>query len=216
LKKTDRKMLWAAVGLLLAFVLWTLTVCFADVKEIGPSGSAVGLAGLNGFVHGLTGVHMDLYLITDWMGLIPVGFAAGFGLLGLIQWIRRKRLRRVDPDLLILGGFYLVVMAAYLFFETAAVNYRPVLIQGVLEASYPSSTTLLVLCVMPAAMEQLQRRIGGPLIRGAVLCILGAFTVFMVLARLISGVHWFTDIIGGGLLGGGLVCLYVFFSRSIK
>lgn len=216
MKKTDRKMLWAAVGLLLAFVLWTLTVCFADVKEIGPSGSAVGLAGLNGFVHGLTGVHMDLYLITDWMGLIPVGFAAGFGLLGLIQWIRRKRLRRVDPDLLILGGFYLVVMAAYLFFETVAVNYRPVLIQGVLEASYPSSTTLLVLCVMPAAMEQLQRRIGDPLIRGSVLCILGVFTVFMVLARLISGVHWFTDIIGGGLLGGGLVCLYVFFSRSIK
>ena len=209
-------MLWAAVGLLLAFVLWTLTVCFADVKEIGPSGSAVGLAGLNGFVHGLTGVHMDLYLITDWMGLIPVGFSAGFGLLGLIQWIRRKRLRRVDPDLLILGGFYLVVMAAYLFFETVAVNYRPVLIQGVLEASYPSSTTLLVLCVMPAAMEQLQRRIGDPLIGGAVLCILGAFTVFMVLARLISGVHWFTDIIGGGLLGGGLVCLYVFFRRSIK
>lgn len=40
------------------------------------------------------------------------------------------------------------------------VNYRPVLIEGRLEASYPSSTTLLVVSVMPTLMFQAYRRVG--------------------------------------------------------
>ena len=209
MQKKNKRMQYSGICLLTMFVLWTLAVCCVDVGQIGPNGSSVGFSKLNGFVHERTGVHMGLYILTDWMGLIPVGIALGFELLGLTQWIKRKKLLKVDSDLLILGGFYLAVMGMYLLFEEIVVNYRPVLIDGNLEVSYPSSTTLLVLCVIPAAMEQLQRRIGNPLGKRTVLCILGVFTAFMVLARLISGVHWFTDIIGGGLLSGGLVCLYV-------
>ena len=203
-----KRYFWIALCLLAAFALWTVAVVTVDVAAIGPAGSCVGLAGLNGFVHRLTGVHMSLYTLTDWLGLIPLGFAAGFGLLGLGQWIRRGALGKVDPSLLLLGGFYLVVMAVYALFEVVTVNARPVLIDGRLETSYPSSTTMLVLCVMPTAAMQLRarlRRTAGR--RGAVLAI-GAFTAFMVVGRLISGVHWFSDIVGGGLLRAGLVMLY--------
>lgn len=203
-----QKTLWAALGLLGAFALWTAVVCLVDVRAIGPNDSAVGLAGMNGFFHRLTGVHMTLYALTDWLSLVPLGLAAGFALLGLAQWVVRKSLRKVDRSIFALGGFYMVVMVVFLFFEEVVVNYRPVLIEGVLEASYPSSTTMLVLCVMPTAVMQLGVRIRDRTWRCAVLGAMMAFTVFMVLGRLISGVHWLSDIIGGALLSGGLVLLY--------
>lgn len=205
--KTKRNFCIAAVCLL-AFVLWTLAIQLLDVAPIGPQGSSVGFAALNGTFHDLTGVHMRLYTITDWLSLIPVGFVFGFALLGLVQWIRRKHILKVDYSILVLGGFYILVLAAYLLFEELAVNYRPVLIGGILEASYPSSTTMLVLCVMTTASMQLSERIQNSTFRKAVCHGIHAFTAFMVVGRLLSGVHWITDIIGGALLSAGLVMLY--------
>ena len=135
-----------------------------------------------------------------------VGFS--FAILGLCQWIRRKRILQVDRSILVLGGFYILTLAAYLFFEEVVINYRPVLISGYLEASYPSSTTLLVLCVMPTSMLQLKDRIKNAILRRCILWGIGVFTLFMVIGRLLSGVHWLTDIIGGILLSSGLVALY--------
>ena len=197
-----------ALGLLAAFMLWTVAVRSIDVQPIGPRESTVGFAMLNGFIHNLTGVHMTLYTITDWLGLVPVAFGFGFAVLGLVQWIKRKSILKVDCSILILGGFYIVTLAAYLFFESYVVNYRPVLIEGYLEASYPSSTTLLVLCVMPTAMMQLRDRIKHPMFRKCVSVAITAFIAFMVIGRLLSGVHWLTDIIGGILLSAGLVMIY--------
>ena len=190
-----------ALGFLAAFLLWTVAVKWIDVQAIGPEDSAVGFAVLNGFVHDRIGVHMGLYTLTDWLSVVPLGLVAGFGLQGLAQWIRRKSLGQVDRDLLILGGFYAAVMAAFLLFEVVVINYRPVLIEGVLEASYPSSTTMLCMCVLPTAAMRLRSR-------RWLAEMLMAFTIFMVAARLISGVHWLTDIIGGGLLSASLVMLY--------
>ena len=197
-----------ALGLLAAFALWTMAIRLIDVQAIGPQGSTVGFAALNSMVHRLTGVHMQLYSITDWLGLVPVSFGFGFAALGLTQWIKRKSVLKVDRSILILGAFYIVTLAAYLFFESYVINYRPVLIAGSLEASYPSSTTLLVLCVMPTAMMQLRGRIKNHALRKAVTVTIAAFIVFMVAGRLISGVHWLTDIIGGILLSAGLVMIY--------
>lgn len=195
-------------ALLLAFVLWTAAVSCVDVQPIGPLGSRAGFARINQFVHTLTGVHFGLYTLTDWLGLVPIGVCMGFGMLGLVQWLRRRSLKKVDRSLLALGGFYGLVMAFYVLFEEMVINYRPVLIEGVLEASYPSSTTLLTLCVMPTAALQLKERITHRQLRSAVLVLIAAFTAFMVIGRLISGVHWFTDIVGGGLLSTALVTGY--------
>lgn len=198
------KKFWMAIALLSTFVLWTVAVRFVDVAPIGPNGSAVGFATLNGWFHRLTGVHMSLYVLTDWLGLVPVAVCFAFAVMGLSQWVRRKNIAKVDGDVLLMGGFYVLVLAAYLLFERIVINYRPVLIEGVLEASYPSSTTLLTLCVMPAALVWLHRRTTPRWM----VAFMVLFTAFMVFGRLFSGVHWLTDIIGGGLLGGGLTVLY--------
>lgn len=198
---------WAVI-LLAAFALFTAAVRLIDVRPIGPQGSAVGFASLNGAFHRLTGVHMELYVITDWLSLVPLALMLGFALLGLAQWIRRRSLLKVDRSILALGGFYVIVLAAYVLFEVFVVNCRPVLIDGRLEASYPSSTTMLVLCVMSTAMMQLKGRIRDSAFRRRVLTAMAVFAVFMVAARLLSGVHWLTDIVGGALLSAGLVALY--------
>lgn len=210
------KMFFVGAGFLGAFVLWTVLVSFVDIRPIGPNGSRVGFAALNGFVHGHTGVNLFLYTVTDWLGLVPIAVTFGFAVLGLVQWIKRKSLLKVDGSLLALGIFYIAVMAAYIFFEAVVINYRPVLIDGYLETSYPSSTTMLVMCVMPTAMLQLRPRIKNRVFRRCVLIAIAAFTAFMVIGRLLSGVHWITDIIAGALLSTGLVMIYASVSDMLK
>ena len=208
MKKEKQKDFRFAICMLAAFSLWTAVIQFIDVQAIGPQESSVGFATINQFVHNLTGVHIALYTLTDWLSLVPLGFVIGFALLGLLQWIQRKHLLKVDYNILVLGGFYIVVLAAYALFEVFVVNYRPVLIDGILEVSYPSSTTMLVMCVMPSAIMQFNDRIKNEVLKRYVTSVITAFVVFMVIGRLISGVHWFTDIIGGALLSAGLVLMY--------
>lgn len=210
-KNLNRSFVW-----LFAFVTWTIAVCTVDVQPIGPDGSPVGFAVLNGWFHGITGVHMTLYTMTDWLELIPIVICVGFGLLGLTQWIRRKSIRKVDADILILGAFFLVVIAGYLVFDTVPINYRPVLIEGILESSYPSSTTLLVLTVMPATILQIGRRVKTPTTAKALQVICCVYTLLMVLVRLFSGVHWLTDIVGGILLSAGLVGLLAACTEAVE
>lgn len=206
--KKFRNDLFVAISLLAVFVLWTWLVSIVDVQAIGPRDSSVGFATVNGWFRGLTGVHMTLYHITDWLGLVPVAVGFGFAILGLVQWIRRKNMFKVDTDILVLGAYYIVVLAVYLLFEEVVINRRPVLIQGYLEASYPSSTTMLVMCVMPTAAMQLRKRIKSRGVRIGIEIAIDLFVVFMVIGRLMSGVHWLSDIIGGVLVSAGLVMLY--------
>ena len=208
MEKKNSRLFWVGVGLLAVFVLWTVLIRFVDVEAIGPRQSSVGFATLNGYIHNLTGVNMSLYIITDWLGLVPIGIAFGFAVLGIVQCIKRKSLLKVDRSILTLGGFYIVVMAVYILFEIVVINYRPTLIDGYLEASYPSSTTILVMCVMPTAMMQLRTRIKNDLFRRCVMLTITVFITFMVIGRLVSGVHWITDIIGGALLSTAIVLMY--------
>ena len=204
----EKRNLLAGAGLIAAFALWTVLIQCVDVQAVGQNGTKIGFADFNVWFHQLTGVHMTIYTITDWLGLVPIIICLCFGVLGLLQLIKRRSLLRVDSDILLLGVYYVLVIACYLIFEMIPINYRPVLIEGRLEASYPSSTTLLVLSVMPTLMFQANRRVSNAMIRKAVAVFVIAFSVFMVIGRLISGVHWATDIIGSVLLSKGLYMLY--------
>ena len=207
------KLLFISLLLMAMFILWTIGLTHIDVKPIGPNESCVGYAAVNQWIHRLTGVHMGLYSITDWLGLVPIAFMLYFGFLGLVQWIKRG-LKNVDRSILVLGGFYIVVIGAYFLFEYVVINYRPVLIGGFLEASYPSSTTMLVLCVMPTAIMQLKDRITNLIASRIVTITITLFSAFMVIGRFLSGVHWFSDIIGGALLSASLVLFYRYFSYN--
>ncbi len=208
MESKNKKILTIGTSLLVLFILWTILVSIIDVKQIGPENSSIGFASLNKWFHNIFGVSMQLYIITDWLGLIPVFVGLIFAIFGLFQWIKRKNILKVDISILILGVFYIVVLGVYVLFEIIVINYRPVLINGYLEASYPSSTTMLVMCVMPTAIIQLNYRIKNSLLKKSLNIIISLFIGFMVVGRLLSGVHWLSDIIGGILFSLGIVLIY--------
>ena len=213
IKQNGKRELMPGLVLLAGFIVWTILIRHIDVQRAGPGGTEIGFASFNVWFHRMTGVHMLIYTITDWLGLVPIFVCMGFGLFGLIQWIKRRSLLRVDPDILLLGIYYLAVIFGYLLFEMVPINYRPILIDGNLEASYPSSTTLLVLSVMPTLKFQADRRVISAVLRKAISIFVIVFSAFMVIGRLISGVHWATDIIGSVLLSSGLFMIYRFIAE---
>ena len=188
--------------------MWTLAVVSVDVKPVGVNGTSVGFATLNLWFHNLTKVNMTLYNITDWLGLVPVFICMVFGMLGLFQLIKRRSLLKVDFDIIVLGVYYVIVILGYLVFEMISINYRPILINGFMEASYPSSTTLLVLSVMPTVVFQCNKRLQSQKTKKLIELITVVFSLFMVVGRLVSGVHWITDIIGSCFLSAGLFYIY--------
>ena len=206
-RKTKNQFIFGTL-LLALFIVFTISLTFVDMKPIGPQNSYVAYANINQAVHELFGVNMTLYNITDWAGVVAIFVALGFAILGLVQWIKRKNILKVDSSILVLGVFYILVFGAYVFFEFIVINRRPILINGILEASYPSSTTMLAMCVLPTAMMQFYRLIKNYKIRNTVNVLCGLFTAFMVIGRLVCGVHWFTDILGGLIFSIAMILLY--------
>ncbi|MBQ6930821.1 MAG: phosphatase PAP2 family protein [Clostridia bacterium] len=208
MKVKAKKLLITGTLFLSAFAVWTLLIKTLDVQSVGVNGTDIGFAVLNTRFHWLTGVNMSLYTVTDWLGLVPLAACAFFGAVGFVQLVKRKSLSRVDSDIIVSGVYYVVVVLCYLFFEMIPINYRPVLINGAAEASYPSSTTLLVLCVMPSFAFLCNRRLKSKRIIRAINIFTLLFSALIVAGRLISGVHWLSDIVGAALLSAGLFLVY--------
>lgn len=207
-EKSGKKLLSAGMIMMVAFAIWTVLIQRVDVQPVGQNGTNIGFASLNCRFHKLTGVHMTIYIITDWLGLVPLFICMLFGGMGFVQLVKRRSLFKVDYDIIFLGIYYVIVISAYLIFEMIPINYRPILIEGFMEASYPSSTALLVLSVMPTLIFQVNRRLENAAVKKAISIVAIIFSAFMVIGRLISGVHWFTDIVGSVVLSAGLFCIY--------
>ena len=204
----EKRLLFKGIVLILVFILWTVLIQKVDVKPIGQNGTDVGFATLNLSFHNLTGVNMLIYHITDWLGLVPIFCCMIYGVVGFVQFVKRKSLLKVDVDILLLGVYYVIVIFGYLIFEMISINYRPILINGTMEASYPSSTTLLVLSVMPTVIFQIDRRIKNRVVRRIITSSTILFSLFMLIGRTVAGVHWLTDIIGSIILAMGLFLIY--------
>lgn len=199
------------------FAVLTAAIKTVDVKAIGPEGSAVGLATVNQFMFQLFGVHLIWYDITDWLGVAAILIAFCFAVLGLCQLIQKRSILKVDYRILLLGVFYVLVIGIYVFFEVFIVNYRPIILHTGLEASYPSSHTMIVICIMSTAIMMFNYLLKDKKLVLITVDILSALIIAVtVIGRLISGVHWFTDIVAGILLSAALVMLYYSFVKLIE
>ena len=193
--------------LLLAFFLFTMAVINVDVQPIGPKGSKVGFAAINGPVHKAFPLSDFFYTLTTYLGYLALLAVLGYGVLGLLQLIKRRSLKKVDSQLMALGVFFVLMLLCYVAFEKLPINYRPVILEEGLEASYPSSHTMLALCVFGAMMVPYPQLIPAEKLT-FVRVAAASLMVISVVGRLLSGVHWLTDIVGAILLSAALLSFY--------
>ena len=204
-KTCYKKPLITCIVLGLAFILFTLAVKFINIAPIGPDGSNVGFSVLNQAVHSFTGTSDLWYKITKYSGFSLVLPIILFAVMGVLELIKTKSFKKVRPEFKLLALFYVAVALVYILFEKVfIINFRPVLMDGVLEASYPSSHTLFSIAVCGSALLVSRQLLPRKFLRVFnVLMVL--IMVITVVGRLLSGVHWFTDIIGGVLVSSCLL-----------
>lgn len=207
-RKVKRTKLISGTVLMALFLLLIAALKTIDVQPIGPQGSEVGFASLNGAFHRLTGVNMTWYDITGALGMVSIAVACGFSLFGLWQLIKRRSLSRVDRDIYALAGLYIAMGIVYVLFEKAVVNYRPIDMGAGLEPSFPSSHTMFTCCIMSSAIWQFRRRIKPGVLRGIAVLLCAVLMVVTVAGRVVSGIHWITDIVGGILISASLMAFY--------
>ena len=193
---------------LVGFIAILIMVLTVDVAPVGPEGSRIGLSGLNQAVFQALGTNELCYKITQILGDGVLLLTVVFAFIGLLQLVKRKSLRAVDFDLYYLAGFYIVMLATYMLFEKVCINYRPVLEDGKLEASFPSSHTLLAVCLMGSTFIQIGIRIKKENVKRILQLCCAIIMAVIVIGRLLAGVHWFTDILAGTLLGFTYVFVY--------
>lgn len=211
-----RKLFLSTFILFILAVVYTLLVMKYDVQSIGPEGSKVGFAGINGVIHNLLPYNDTWYKITKYLGVVPFLYCAFYGLQGIIQLIKYKSIKKVDKRLIYLGVFYVVMLALYILADKIVINYRPILEDGVLESSYPSSHTLLAVCVCASSLLISKYYIKDTKMLKIFDCITYILMIVLVVGRLISGVHWLTDILGGIIISTFLVYLYYSFIYTYK
>lgn len=200
----------AAGVLLILFGVLILLLRTADVQPVGAGGTEIGLAAWNTAVRDAIGFHRVLYTVTGVIGYLTFAVPVFFVGLGGYQLIRRRGFRRVDADLYLLGGIYLLTGACYALFEKVIINYRPIFLSGEApEASFPSSHTVLAVVLLGTAMAEIAYRVRVKWLLAAGEGFCGALLTALVCGRFFSGVHWLTDILGGLLLGGALLLAFL-------
>lgn len=215
--KKNKKEIITCIGLIVLAIIYTILVKHIDVQAIGPKKALVGFATINKFIFNLIGVNTSFYHITDWLGLIPLFIGFIYATIGFIQLIKRKSLFKVDKEIIGLGVFYIILIELYVFFEIYVINYRPILMNGILEASYPSSHTLLSICVCGSSLMINEVLFNDKKIFKIENIISILSICIIVLGRLISGVHWFSDIVGSILISMALLkMLSIYFSHIKK
>lgn len=206
--KKEKKNILLSLFLTIISFGYVYLVKTVDVMAIGPKGSKVGFGTINNFIKETFEYNKTIYKITEVLGLIALLLVAIYALVGFIQLIKRKSLFKVDKRIYILGAFYVLVGLIYVFFEKVIINYRPVLMDGELEASFPSSHTVLAICVCVSAIVMNKFYIKDKSKLKLVNIFIIILMILVVVGRLVSGVHWFSDIMGGIIISGTLLSYY--------
>ena len=202
-----------ALFLLFTVVVSTVNVASVPVKVVAADGSwtageeiRIGLSGVNVPVSDQLGYRAGAYKVSKYLGYLSILTAVAFVAWFICEAVKRRSAAKADRRLIALMILFALTAAAYLLFEVLKLNYRPVVLDEGLEASYPSTHTLLAVAVMGGAARTLTALRKGPSrLCACALCLIGAV---IVICRCLAGVHWLTDILGGLLLGAALLALH--------
>lgn len=202
--------------LLAVSVIFTLLVAFVGRAPVGPENSEVDFAALNAALHDQFGYNTVFYGISSVLGYLTI-LTALINCVGyLANLIKKKDLRMVRADLTATLGIYILLAVLYLVFEFVVINYRPVILEEGLEASFPSTHSMLAIAVMFSAAQQVRTGMKESGIRNILILLCVLTGVLTPVTRFFSGVHWFTDILGGVLYGLFLTSLFAPLRETIR
>ena len=204
-----KKKYWLTIILGVMVIFLTVSLLFIDKKAVGPGGSEVGFATLNSSVFEKVGVSKTWDKVTDIALAAVIASGAVFAIYGLIQWIKNKKFSKIDWDIRMLGVVYAIMAVLYVLFEKLlVVNYRPVLENGVLEASFPSTHTMIAVTVGLTVALTLGKYVKNKAASRILAGVLIVMVLVIAAGRILAGMHWTTDVLGGLLYGATLVSLY--------
>ena len=214
--KVDRRFKTALYTFVL-FIIWTVLVKVVDTAAIGPMDTVVGFSSVNGSVHNVLGTSDLWYSVSKILGYLAIALCGVFAVIGAVQLVQRKSLARVDKKLIAAGVIYLCVIIAYVLFDKLVINYRPVIMPDntVPEASYPSTHAMLGCVGYGVGAILLPDYLNNNSLAGIVRAVCWVLAVLTVVSRLLSGVHWLTDIIGGIIISAFFLTLYYAAYRKI-
>lgn len=201
-----KKNLMILVSFIIITVIYIILIKTVDVAPIGPNESKVGFSTFNGFVKESLPYNETVYKLTEYLGYGAIAVAGIYAFVGFLQLVKRKSLKKVDKEIYLLAGLYVLVVILYALFEVVIINYRPILMEDVLEASFPSSHTMLALTVCGSAI--IFNSFKKLKCRRLVNTFLALIMCLIVIGRFVSGVHWATDIIGGVLISTTLLIMF--------
>lgn len=204
-KKSLEKFVLTACMFML-FILFTVAVKSVDTTLIW--GEEIGFSRVNLAVHQIIQTNETFDLLSDLCFGFSICLAIALVVVGVVQLVKRKSIKKVDKEILIAGVVLVLTAVVYLFFEFVIINYRPILVDGELEASYPSSHILFGMVINIISLGYLNKVIKAPKFKIPALAGVGAVTLLGVVFRVLSGVHWLTDIVGALLISLALVMLY--------
>ena len=195
---------------LLLFIVLMVLLKYVDVKAIGPNGSLVGFSSINESFHNLTGINYLWYEITDALGILAILICVVFGFIGFLQLVKRKKLLSVDLEIIALGVLFIITICLYVLFNIVTINNRPIIMQGDIEpeASFPSSHTMLAVVVFGSVSMIISKYIKDKSISKIIKIVLNVLIAVAIVGRLLSGVHWFTDIIAAIFMSIALLLAY--------
>lgn len=203
-----------AINFILAIVFLVLSAGFIygckniNVDKVGPNKVEVGYSSINEKVFNKLGKNDKYDKISDYLLYEAMATVGIFGVIGLYQLIRRKSLLKIDGDIWMLAWYYVLVVAVYVGFDKLSINLRPILTEKGAEPSFPSSHTLITFCFLGVTMIQASDRVRKKALRWFINIVCIGSMLAMPILRLLAGMHWFSDVVGGIIIGHVFVLAY--------
>lgn len=192
---------------LLLFLLFLIMLYTVDVKNIGAGVTKVGLCFINN--HSFMASNASMWdKISDVCMYLGIGVIGALFILGVVQLIQRKNILKVDKEILVFGCLVVLMIIIWLFFDKVLiVNNRPILVDGKVECSFPSTHIMITSFALLSGSYYLFKKINKKHLTIIMYVASAIIVTICFLGRVLSGMHFLTDAVCGLLMG-----LFLFFS----
>lgn len=157
---------------------------------------------------------MDWDLISDVILVTAFAILGALAMLGLIQLISRRSLKKVDHELLMFPIPLAIMAIVYVVFEKFLIlNTRP---NGSGEPSFPSTHVMITATIFFMVAVVLPRYIKSKVLCAMFDIIMLILLVLVCTGRILANMHWPTDVAGGVVFASIFAAIYYLLIKPKK